>query len=194
MLSDGCLQVLANSVLQPLGFFGSLLTPKSPIQNYSHHVFVDPMLLADNSGFQNTYSVFGYCMPDAEWAHNGHLPDPTGLLHHEAQATLSSTSAPTLDSPDSRAGIDLGSQARSDSLKRITCSACGTLWAKSKKDFERHEGTRRHLKKIGKPEEDSGAKRFHCSVLTCKYAEEKTFTRKENMKRHLRDIYKIKKD
>ncbi|KAK1777169.1 hypothetical protein QBC45DRAFT_470155 [Copromyces sp. CBS 386.78] len=165
----------------------------SPEINHNHDGCVDPRLLLLDSGFQRTETVAGNNSTSTEPADDANPPDASSLANREGQATSSSTSAPTLESPGRLDWINHGSQPISTTLQGFTCAVCGTVRSQntSKKDFKRHEETRGHLEKIGKTEAESGAKRFHCSVPTCKYTEEKSFTRKDNLKRHLKDVHKI---
>lgn len=105
----------------------------------------------------------------------------------------------SLNYPERNEALSLASAEPAASLtpnpKLFTCNHCGSISAKTPRDFKRHLTTKKHLKNAirngpGEIELESSPNRgteFRCPVTPC----DKTFSRKDNLWRHIADLHGI---
>ncbi|KAK3492031.1 uncharacterized protein B0T23DRAFT_378879 [Neurospora hispaniola] len=104
-----------------------------------------------------------------------------------------------LNYPERNKALGLASAEPAASLtpnpKPFTCDHCGSISAKTPRDFKRHLATKKHLKNAirngpGEIELESSPNRgteFRCPVAPCN----KTFPRKDNLWRHIAKMHGI---
>ncbi|EAA27055.1 hypothetical protein GE21DRAFT_9587 [Neurospora crassa] len=104
-----------------------------------------------------------------------------------------------LNYPERNKALSLASAEPAASLtpnpKLFTCNHCGSISAKTPRDFNRHLATKKHLKnairngsrEIELESSPSRGTGFRCPVVSC----DKTFPRKDNLWRHITKMHGI---
>ncbi|KAJ4395056.1 hypothetical protein N0V85_006696 [Neurospora sp. IMI 360204] len=111
-----------------------------------------------------------------------------------AGATSNNHSSPRSREASGSASADPAA-SHTPSPKVFTCDHCGSISAKTPRDFDRHLATKKHFKNVSRngpaemqleslPNCSTG---FRCPVASC----DKTFPRKDNLWRHIANMHGI---